>query len=231
MEMYYYYYFFFFTVSLCLPYINWGSSAAINHLSSSLPCFISNAKLSRKPTHETIFECSIMLGVHIRLCLAFVNTFVSLHSWVLALRWANSRMIGPVIVCEGPGAGGGQGAGPLSSLLERDTVQTRAGAAARAGAGAGDRAIARGRAGGRDSSRRGTVHGCIFVRAGRRGSVLPVTALISPLLICITICVHCHRSVSLQNRSTDATYDFQPPASYNHHLYSLITWCNIFKRI
>ena len=136
-----------------------------------------------------------------------VNTFVSLHSWVLALCWADSRMIGPVIVCEGPGAGGGQGAGPLTSLLERDTVQTWA----RAAAGAGARPGARRRAGGRDGgSHSCTGHGGIFISAAGGGSILPIPALISPLLISITVCVHSHRGVSLQNTSMGATYHPHP---------------------
>lgn len=74
------------------------------------------------------------------------NTFVFVHSGVLALGWADSRVIGPVIVWEGPRAGWGQGAGPLTSLLYWGTVQTwaRAGRGPAASGGAGRRDGVRG---------------------------------------------------------------------------------------
>lgn len=120
-----------------------------------------------------------------------VNTFNNLHFWVLALCWADRRMIGPVIVCEGPGAGWGQGAGPLTSLLQRDRVRTQTGDWPRLGA--------RGRAGCRDGLHRGTTRGGLFICGTRRGSFLPIPAFLSHLLFYITVCVHRHRGVSLQN--------------------------------
>lgn len=119
------------------------------------------------------------------------NTFNNLHSWVLALCWADSRMIGPVIVCEGPGAGWGQGAGPLTGLLQRDRVRTQTRAWPRLGA--------RGGAGCRDGLHRGTARGGLFKRGTRRGSFLPIPAFLSRLLFYITVCVHRHRSIGLQN--------------------------------
>lgn len=126
-----------------------------------------------------------------------LNTFVSLHSWVLALCWADSRMIGPVIVCEGPGAGWGQGAGPLTSLLQRDRVRTQTGDRPRLGG--------RGRAGRRDGLHRGTACGGFFICGTRRGPFLPIPAFLSHLLFYITVRVHRHGSVCLQNRSICAT--------------------------
>ena len=146
-----------------------------------------------------------------------VNTFVFLHSWVLALHWADSRIISPVIVSEGPGAGGGQGAGPLTILLERGTVQTGARAASRAGS----RPSARGRARSGDSSHRGTVHRGIFVSVAGRWSVLRILALLSPLLIWITVCVHSHWGVSLRNRRTGA-------ACNSHNTFYL--WAPVVKK-
>ena len=120
-----------------------------------------------------------------------VNTFNNLHSRVLALCWAERRMIGPLIVCEGPGAGWGQGAGPLSSLLQRDRVRT--------GTGDWPRLGARGRAGCRDGLHRGAARGGLFICGTRRGSFLPIPAFLSHLLFYITVCVHRHRDISLQN--------------------------------
>lgn len=119
---------------------------------------------------------------------------------MLALCWADRRMIGPVIVCEGPGAGWGQGAGPLTSLLQRGRVRTQTGDWPRLGA--------RGRAGSRDGLHRGTARGGLFIRGARRGSFLPIPAFLSHLLFYITVRVHRHRSVSLQNskRATVGLY-------------------------
>lgn len=154
----------------------------------------SHCKAKYRLAHETILE------IHNTQCacnpvFSSVNTFVSLHSWVLALHWARCRIISPVIVREGPGAGGGQGVGLLTSFLERGIVLTRT--ACRAGAGAG----ARGGAGGRGRLDGRAVHGGLLRSAAGGGFVLAVLALLSPLLIWITVCVHSHGSVSLSNTS------------------------------
>lgn len=142
-----------------------------------------------------------MWGLRNRQRGASVVTFVSLHAWVLLLSWAESRVISPVTVHEDPGAGGGQGAGPPTGPPSRHAVWARAGTRAEAGAGAWTGT--RWRAGGREGVNRGALRSGVLVVTAGRG--LPVSALVSPLLLCITVGVHSQGTISLQRKSTGAT--------------------------
>lgn len=158
-------------------------------------------RTKQRELHDAAVFQSVTVIVWLCVCVC-VSTFLFLCSWVLVLCWADCRIISPVIVCEGPGAGGGQGAGPLTSLLERDTVQPRAWTSHRVQG----RPSARGGGGSGDGSHSYTVHGSVFVRVATRGrSVLAVLALISALFICITVRVHGHDGVTLGNGSNYLT--------------------------
>ena len=101
---------------------------------------------------------------------------------------------GPVAVHRGPRAGGGQGAGPLAGLPGR----RRGGVSARHGAG-GRPGPHGGAGGGEGVGGEGAQRGGVFVRVAGGRPVLPVAALLRPVLVAVAVGVHDGGTVGLDN--------------------------------